>query len=103
MKKQMKSSENLEKTTSQETVKTSLTKCLKKVSSRFELVILAAKRARYLMVHNEKAKVEWDNNKATVVALSEIICWQSPLYMLLMQMEKILLKVVLHICPIILC
>ena len=32
MKKQMKSSENLEKTTSQETVKTSLTKCLKKVS-----------------------------------------------------------------------
>lgn len=45
--------------------------CLKNVKNRFELVILAAKRARQLM-RGKEPKVEWDNDKATVVALREI-------------------------------
>lgn len=45
--------------------------CLKNVKNRFELVILASKRARQLM-RGKDPKVEWDNDKATVVALREI-------------------------------
>jgi DNA-directed RNA polymerase subunit omega len=45
--------------------------CLKHVKNRFELVILAAKRARQLM-RGKPARVEIDNDKATVVALREI-------------------------------
>jgi DNA-directed RNA polymerase subunit omega len=45
--------------------------CLKNVKNRFELVIVAAKRARQLM-RGKEAKVEWDNDKSTVVALREI-------------------------------
>ena len=45
--------------------------CLKNVKNRFELVAVAAKRARQLM-RGKEAKVEWDNDKATVVALREI-------------------------------
>ena len=45
--------------------------CLKNVKNRFELVVLAAKRARQLM-RGKEPKVEWDNDKPTVVALREI-------------------------------
>jgi len=45
--------------------------CLKNVKNRFELVIIAAKRARQLM-RGKPARVEWDNDKPTVVALREI-------------------------------
>src|SRR3990167_7708184 len=45
--------------------------CLKNVKNRFELVLIAAKRARQLM-RGKDPKVEWDNDKATVVALREI-------------------------------
>lgn len=45
--------------------------CLKNVKNRFELVLLSAKRARQLM-RGKDPKVEWDNDKATVVALREI-------------------------------
>ena len=45
--------------------------CLKNVKNRFELVLIAAKRARQLM-RGKEPKVEWDNDKATVVALREI-------------------------------
>ena len=45
--------------------------CLKNVKNRFELVLIASKRARQLM-RGKEAKVEWDNDKATVVALREI-------------------------------
>lgn len=45
--------------------------CLRNVKNRFELVILAAKRARQLM-RGKDPKVDWDNDKATVVALREI-------------------------------
>jgi DNA-directed RNA polymerase subunit omega len=45
--------------------------CLKNVKNRFELVLIAAKRARQLM-HGKEPRVEWDNDKPTVVALREI-------------------------------
>jgi DNA-directed RNA polymerase subunit omega len=45
--------------------------CLKNVKNRFELVLVAAKRARQLM-RGKEPKVEWDNDKPTVVALREI-------------------------------
>ena len=45
--------------------------CLRNVKNRFELVMIAAKRARQLM-RGKEPKVEWDNDKATVVALREI-------------------------------
>lgn len=45
--------------------------CLENVESRFELVLLASKRARQLVAGKE-SMVEWENDKATVVALREI-------------------------------
>jgi DNA-directed RNA polymerase subunit omega len=46
--------------------------CLKNVKNRFELVLIAAKRARQLMRGTSDPKVPWDNDKPTVVALREI-------------------------------
>ena len=46
--------------------------CLDKIDSRFELIIMASKRAHQLMSTGEDPRVEWDNDKATVVALREI-------------------------------
>lgn len=46
--------------------------CLDHVANRFELVILAAKRARQLMRGSVDPTVPWENDKATVVALREI-------------------------------
>jgi DNA-directed RNA polymerase subunit omega len=46
--------------------------CLENVDNRFELVVLAAKRARQLMRGSDDPRVAWDNDKATVVALREI-------------------------------
>jgi DNA-directed RNA polymerase subunit omega len=46
--------------------------CLKNVKNRFELVLLAAKRARQLMRGSADPVVPWENDKATVVALREI-------------------------------
>ncbi len=45
--------------------------CLDKVENRFELVLIATKRARQLALGAEP-QVEWDNDKPTVVALREI-------------------------------
>lgn len=45
--------------------------CLKHVKNRFELVILASKRARQLM-RGKHPMVPVDNDKATVIALREI-------------------------------
>ena len=45
--------------------------CLENVESRFDLVLLASKRARQL-VSGKEAMVDWENDKATVVALREI-------------------------------
>jgi DNA-directed RNA polymerase subunit omega len=46
--------------------------CLEHVANRFELVILAAKRARQLMRGSVDPTVPWENDKPTVVALREI-------------------------------
>jgi len=45
--------------------------CLENVSSRFDLVTKAAKRARDISMGSEPL-VEWENDKPTVVALREI-------------------------------
>jgi len=46
--------------------------CLDNVDNRFELVMVATKRARQLANTAQEPLVEWKNDKATVVALREI-------------------------------
>ena len=46
--------------------------CLAQIPNRFELTLLAAKRARYLLLSGEEPMVPWENDKSTVVALREI-------------------------------
>ncbi|MFC6670832.1 DNA-directed RNA polymerase subunit omega [Marinobacterium aestuariivivens] len=46
--------------------------CLDNVDNRFELVMVAAKRARQLAVGGKDPKLDWENDKPTVVALREI-------------------------------
>ncbi len=45
--------------------------CLDHVDNRFELVLLASKRARQL-VSGKEPTLEWENDKPTVLALREI-------------------------------
>ena len=45
--------------------------CLDNVENRFELVLVAAKRARQL-ANGKASMVPWDDDKPTVVALREI-------------------------------
>ncbi|MFZ4076944.1 MAG: DNA-directed RNA polymerase subunit omega [Legionellaceae bacterium] len=46
--------------------------CLEHVENRFELVMVASKRARQIAVRGDQPMVEWENDKPTVVALREI-------------------------------
>jgi len=46
--------------------------CLNNVDNRFQLVLVAAKRARHIIRSGEEPMVPWENDKATVVALREI-------------------------------
>ncbi|SBS31104.1 DNA-directed RNA polymerase subunit omega [Marinomonas aquimarina] len=46
--------------------------CLENVDNRFELVMVAAKRARQLATGGADAKVALEEDKMTVVALREI-------------------------------
>lgn len=46
--------------------------CLEHVDNRFELVLLATKRARQLAFGTCEPIVAWENDKPTVVALREI-------------------------------
>ncbi|GGJ04043.1 DNA-directed RNA polymerase subunit omega [Halopseudomonas pertucinogena] len=46
--------------------------CLENVDNRFELVMLATKRARQIATGGKEPKVAWENDKPTVVALREI-------------------------------
>ena len=46
--------------------------CLDNVDNRFELVMVASKRARQLTIGGKDPKVDWENDKPTVVALREI-------------------------------
>ncbi|MCB1863846.1 MAG: DNA-directed RNA polymerase subunit omega [Chromatiales bacterium] len=45
--------------------------CLEQVNNRFELVLIAAKRARQI-ANGADPMVPWENDKPTVVALREI-------------------------------
>ena len=42
------------------------------VGNRFDLILLATERARDIANGTKEPKVEWDNDKPTVVALREI-------------------------------
>ena len=46
--------------------------CLDHVDNRFELVMLASKRARQLAVGGKEPKLAWEQDKPTVMALREI-------------------------------
>ena len=46
--------------------------CLEAVENRFELVMLASKRARQIATGGHEPLVDWNNDKPTVVALREI-------------------------------
>lgn len=46
--------------------------CLGKVKNRFELVLVAAKRAREIAVRGQEPLVYPENDKPTVIALREI-------------------------------
>ena len=46
--------------------------CLVKIPSRFDLILMASKRARQLSTTSRDLLVEWDNDKPTLVALREI-------------------------------
>jgi len=46
--------------------------CLKHVENRFELVMVATKRARNIAVRGDQPLLEWENDKPTVVALREV-------------------------------
>jgi DNA-directed RNA polymerase subunit omega len=45
--------------------------CLDNVDNRFQLVLVATKRARQL-AHGNEPMLEWENDKPTVMALREI-------------------------------
>jgi DNA-directed RNA polymerase subunit omega len=45
--------------------------CLDNVDNRFQLVLVAAKRARQL-ANGREAMLDWENDKPTVMALREI-------------------------------
>lgn len=45
--------------------------CLENVDSRFQLVLVAAKRARQL-TNGSPTELAWENDKATVLALREV-------------------------------
>ena len=46
--------------------------CLHKIPNRFELVLVASKRARQVATGGKDPYVPWENDKPTVVALREI-------------------------------
>ena len=46
--------------------------CLKRIPNRFELVMVAAKRARQIDMEGETPTLPWENDKPTVLALREI-------------------------------
>ena len=46
--------------------------CLEKIPSRFDLILMASKRARQLSTTSREPLVEWDNDKPSLAALREI-------------------------------
>mgnify|MGYP006193753705 CR=1 FL=1 len=56
--------------------------CLGAVDNRFELVLVAAKRARQLARGTADPMLPWENDKPTVMALREIAAGQVGIEML---------------------
>ncbi|HEX4870172.1 MAG TPA: DNA-directed RNA polymerase subunit omega [Moraxellaceae bacterium] len=50
--------------------------CLEQLDNRFELVLVAAKRARQLATGGKEPGLPWENDKPTVMALREIAAGQ---------------------------
>lgn len=50
--------------------------CLTNLDNRFELVLVASKRARQLATGGKDAGLPWENDKPTVMALREIAAGQ---------------------------
>lgn len=46
--------------------------CLETLDNRFELVLVASRRARQIQTGGKEPRVAWENDKPTVVALREI-------------------------------
>lgn len=46
--------------------------CLENMDNRFQLVLVASKRARQLQTGGKEPRVAWENDKPAVVALREI-------------------------------
>lgn len=46
--------------------------CLENLENRFELVLVASRRARQIQTGGKEPRVAWENDKPTVVALREI-------------------------------
>lgn len=54
--------------------KVTIEKCLKNVGNRFELVLIASRRAREIALRNVKPLVDPLDDKPTIIALREIEC-----------------------------
>ena len=46
--------------------------CLEVIPNRFDMVLAASKRARYLAKSGDDSLMDWERDKPTVVALREI-------------------------------
>lgn len=46
--------------------------CLEQLDNRFELVLVASRRARQIQTGGKEPRVAWENDKPSVVALREI-------------------------------
>ena len=46
--------------------------CLEKIPSRFDLILMASKRARQLSTTSRDPLVEWDNDKPTGTGVSDL-------------------------------
>ena len=50
--------------------------CLDNVENRFQLVMVASRRARQLARGSRNSELDWENDKVTVLALREIAAGQ---------------------------
>jgi DNA-directed RNA polymerase subunit omega len=62
--------------------------CLGAVENRFELVLVAAKRARQLSTGNKEPLLPWENDKPTVMALREIAAGHIDRHLLTQKVEE---------------
>lgn len=72
--------------------------CLDNVENRFQLVLIASKRARQLSLGSE-SKLQWENDKPTVLALREIAAGHVDVTILDKKSEEEEAPLILHIAP----